>query len=123
MPMGTSDALMGLGMPAQLANVIGANPLIQNGAANATQTGATVIRSRNLEVNPGATTNSFIFLSNAPVMEPYFIVNFSGQTANIYPAVGQTMNNSLNGGFILATAKAAIVWQYKKGYWASILTA
>jgi len=123
MPIATSDSLLGLGTPPQLAALMGANPLIQNGAANNSQTGATTIRSRNLEVNPGASTNSFIFPATIGVMEPYFIVNFSGQTANIFPAVGQTMNNTLNGGFALATAKAAIVWQYKKGFWASILTA
>lgn len=128
MPVATSDALMGLGTPPQLSALMGGNPSKLAGLVNATQTGAAVLLSKNTELNPGSTTNSFVPSANAGVMEPYFLVNSSGQTANVFVPLGHTLTGAsagtpgLNGSLSMVTMKSAIFWQYKPKFWTAILT-
>lgn len=127
MPEATSDAMTGLGVPAQVAALLGANPAKTTGAANNTQTGAAVLLSRNTELNPGSTTNSFIPPAGAGVMEPYFLTNTSATAANVFVPVGHTLNGTLNGSILSGTGmvqyRSAILWQYKPKFWTYILGA
>lgn len=117
--MPTADALTGFGMPAQQAAQLGGNPITINGLANATQTGAAVILTKNVELNPGSTTNSFIFPATSGIMEPHYFVNQAVTAANVYPPVGHTMNGTLNAAATCAQHASLIVWQYKPKFWAS----
>jgi len=117
--MSTSDALMGLGMAAQSAEQLGGNPVITVGAANASQTGAAVIISKNTELSPGSTTNSFIFPAGAGIFDVHFFHNEQATTANVYPPVGHSMNGVANQAATCAQHASLLVWQYKPKFWAS----
>lgn len=122
MPEATADALMGLGMPAQLSTLIGANPhaLTTTGTA---QTTAAVLKSRNSELVTAGSQTGAIPPSTAGVMEPYFLMTSAATTGVVYVPVGHTLLGTLNGSFNLAQNKAAIFWQYKKSNWAYIVLA
>ena len=126
MPMATTDALTGLGMPAQLANLIGGNPNLQAGTGT-TQTGATVIKSRNTELNPASSSTAFVFPSNVAVMEPYFLVNVQSTAGVVFVPSGHTIVSgagvATNGSVSISQGKAAIVWQYKVKNWAYLILA
>lgn len=127
MPMATADALTGLGMPAQLANMIGANPNNQTGTGT-TQTGATVIRSRNTELTAASSSTAFVFPTNVAVMEPYFLINSSGTatSALVYVPSGHTIISNgvgANGACTIAQNKSAVIWQFKPKNWAYLILA
>ena len=127
MPVATEDALTGLGMAPQLADLLGAQPNTQAGTGTS-QTGATILKNQSVEVTASGGNTNFILPSGSgfdygPNI-PYHLYNSSGTTAVINAPVGQTLNGTLNGTLSLTTSnRAAIIWQYKKGFWASILTA
>lgn len=117
----TASDMMGLGQPAALAQLTGSEPENVT-AAGVAQGSATAIKGT--MVNLTATgADGAILPSDAPIGKAYFVANFSGSTGLIYAPSGHYMNNSLNGSLSVATAKAAIFVQYKRGYWASVLTA
>ena len=128
MPISTSDALTGLGTPAQLAAVMGANPNVLT-TKGTTQGGAAVLLSRNTELSPAASQTGAIPPATAGVMEPYFLINTSASstTAKVYVPVGHTLstptNGGLNGSFSLPVSTSAIFWQYKPKFWAVNLSA
>lgn len=124
MPEATSDALMGLGMPAQLAALMGANPSVIT-AVGTTQTGgAPVVKSRNTEVITAGGAQAVVLPAGAGVMEPYFIANQANATAAlVFVPAGHTLNGSLNGDLSVAQFKGVILWQYKPKFWASLLSA
>ena len=125
MPMATADALTGVGVPAQLATLLGGNPNKQAGTGTA-QTGATVIRSRNTELNPQASATAFVFPSTAGVMEPYFLVNPQSTSALIFVPSGHTLSTvssgGSNGNVTLAQNTSVVMWQYKPKFWAANLS-
>lgn len=118
--MSTSDELMGHGMPAQLANALGANPSIVNGTGTA-QVGAGKVLTRNAELNTSGGQTAVV-LQNV-IMMPYYIVNPDATTGLVFPPVGHTMAGTLNGSLSVAQNKAAIVWQYKPTFWSYVLLA
>lgn len=122
MPIATSDALMGVGIPAQAAAMMGANPhvLTTTGTAQGT---AAVLKSKNTELLTAGSQTGAIPPSSAPVMEEYNIVNPTATTGVVYVPSGHTLLGTLNGSFNLAQNKAAIMWQYKKSFWAYIVLA
>lgn len=122
MPVADSDNLMGLGLPAQLANVIGARPNALT-AAGTSQGAAAVMKSRNTELVTGASATGAIPISTAPLMEPYFITNQAATTAKVYVPSGHYLNSVQNASVDVAQYKSIIFWQYKKNYWTYILTA
>ena len=128
MPMATSDALTGLGMPAQLASMLGANPNVATGVGT-TQSGATVIKSRNTEVSVASSSTAFVFPSSVGVMEPYFMVNNSATATsalvfvpNTHTIVGPS-GATANGSVVIAQFKASIIWQYKPKNWCYLVLA
>lgn len=122
MPIATADALTGIGFPGQQANLMGANPhaLTTTGTAQGT---AAILKSRNTELVTAASQTGAIPPSNAPVMEPYFIVNPTATAGVIYVPSGHSLNGSLNGSVSLAQNKQIIFYQYKRNNWTYNLTA
>lgn len=122
MPQGTSDALMGFGMAAQLAATMGGNPSVLTTAGTAQGTAA-VIKTKNVELLTAASQTGAIPPSVFPVMEEIMLVNPTATTGVVYVPSGHTLLGSLNGSFNLAQNKAAIMWQYKPKFWAYIVLA
>lgn len=119
--MPTADALMGLGMPAQLSEVLGGNPAIVNGVGTAQATAGKIL-TKNSELNTSSGQTA-VRLPNTGVMEPYFVVNPDAESGLVFPPVGHYLNGALNTSQTVAQDKNAIYWQYKVGYWASVILA
>ncbi len=122
MPVATEDSLTGLGVPAQLAAVLGAQPKVVAGAGT-TQGTATTLVSRGAEVTAAASQTGVIPPSDAPIMTPYALTNSSSTTAVVYVPSGHYLNSSQNASVNLAQNKGLYLWQYKSKYWTYILTA
>jgi hypothetical protein len=114
----TTDALLGHGMPAQLAEHIGANYSLVNGKGT-TQVGAATILTKNAELNPSGGNTAFILPGVGNVNEKYGVVNEQATTAVVFVPVGHYLNGTQNGSLNVAQNGAAIIWQYKPNYWAS----
>lgn len=117
MPVATSDALTGLGMPPQLAALIGGNPSALTTAGTTSGTAVT-IKSKNTELVTAGSQTGAIFPSTVGVAEPYFITNAAATTGVVYVPTGHTFNlsgapTSVN----IAQFKSAIIWQYKPKLW------
>lgn len=122
MPIATADALMGLGMPAQLSSLMGANPSALT-TTGTTQGTAATLKSKNTELVTAGSQTGAIPPSSAPIMEPYFITSQAATTGIVYVPVGHTLNGTLNGSVSVAQTKSVILWQYKRNNWTYILTA
>ena len=122
MPVATEDALTGLGVPAQLATLMGAQPKVVVGTGTSQTTAATLV-SRGAEVTAAASQTGVIPTTDAPIMTPYALTNSSSTTAVVYVPVGHYLNSSQNASVNLAQNKALYLWQYKAKYWTYILTA
>ena len=118
------DDLCGMGMPGELASLLGndANPLTGTGTTQGT---AATILTTNIELIPTTNQTGGILQSNAKVGTPYWVFNAAATavTAKVYAPSGHNMNSSLNGSVSIAQNQGCFVWQYKKGSWASVLTA
>lgn len=123
MPVASGDDLIGFGFSAEQASLIGAVPSKLSGAAATAQTGAAVLISRNTELAPAAvTTNSFVFPSNAKIMNPYFLINSSATVPGfVFVPSGHTLVSggaiTANGSFSVAVETSVIMWQYKSKFW------
>ncbi len=119
--MPTATDLMGLGMPGELAGILGNQPQAL------TATGTTIADASAITahlVTMTATGADGIKLPiTAKVGTPYYILNSSASTGLVYCPTGHTMNTTSNGYVSVATHVAAICIQMSKGVWASILTA
>lgn len=120
--MASSTALCGLGVPAQLADVIGFEPTKLTCVGTA-QVGAGKILSQNVELTTAGGATAAILPSDRPV-GTLFVVNCPTATSGlVFPPVGDTLNGTLNASLTIAQNKAAFLFQYKKGFWVSILSA
>ncbi len=120
--MASSSALVGLGVPPQLADVLGFEPSTVTGTGT-TQGGAALIKSQNAEMVTAAGQTAAILPADRPVGVP-FIVNCPTATSGVvFVPVGAYLNGTQNGSLTIAQNKAAMFFQYKQGYWVSILTA
>lgn len=123
MPIATADALTGLGTPAQLAAVMGANPSALT-CVGTTQSGAPIVRSRNTEFVTAGGATAAVLPVGAGIMEPYFVTNqATNNTALLFVPSGHTLNATANGSVAIAQAKSAIVWQYKFKNWCYVVLA
>lgn len=120
--MASANELMGLGTPPQLAALTGANPQTVTCAGTAQGT-ATAILSKCAELSAASSQTGAILPSDGPLYQPFFVFTSSSTSAVVYAPSGHTLNGSSNGSLTVAQNKAATFWQYKKGFWASILTA
>ena len=114
--------LMGAGLPAQLSAVLGNDPNPVT-CAGTTQGAATTVLTHNSELVTGASATGAILQSSALVGTPWYFYNSTATTAKVYAPSGHYMNGVLNSSVSIATTLGCFVWQYKKGYWASVLTA
>lgn len=124
--MPDSVALMGLGMAAQQAALIGAAPNARGAGAGTAQVGAKTVLSKNTEVTPTAGQTAYI-LPAGSIFENYQFFNSAATavSALIYSPVGSTMNGSASTStpVTIPQNKCAIIWQYKPGFWTSIIAA
>lgn len=123
MPVASSDALMGLGMPPQLSALMGGNPSALTTAGTSSTTAAT-IKSKNTELVTAGSQTGGIIPATAGVMEPYFITNAAATTGVIYVPSGHTFNVSGTPQSVsLAQYKSIILWQYKPKNWCYVILA
>lgn len=123
MPVASADALMGLGLPAQLAQLLGGNPS-QLTTAGTTQGTAVIIKSTNTELLTAASqTGALLPISpdNANVMIPYMVANPTATTGVLYAPTGHTINGAAS--VNVAQNKHVMAWQYKPTKWAAITSA
>lgn len=130
MPVATADALTGLGVPAQLAAILGGNPS-QLTCVGTTQAGAAVVKSTNTELLTAGGATACVIPALAEVMVPYVFTNPTSTAGLIFVPLGHTiitntastLNGSVGGAGGLLQNKSAVLWQYKPKFWACILTA
>lgn len=121
--MATSVALMGLGMPAQQAEVLGMDPtnLTTTGTTQAT---AAKVLSKNVKLTTAGSQTGAVIPSGAGVGDVYFFFNSTATTGIVYAPVGDTLNGAASTtGQNVAQNKMAIMYQYAKGAWASLVAA
>lgn len=119
-----TTVLMGLGLPGEVADLIGADYSLTVGSGTA-QVGAKVILGDNAELNVSAGQTAVLLPANQQVAEAIFAVNTSGTatTALIFVPPGHKLNGTTNASFSLAQFKSAVLWQYKFQNWTALLTA
>jgi hypothetical protein len=115
---------MGLGMSAQLSSMLGEQPsqLTCTGTSQATAAG---VKSRGPELNAQSSQTGALLVS-VGLFVPYYVANgtASATSAIVYTPVGSTLNGAASTtGLTIAQNKAAILWEYRKNFWASVLTA
>lgn len=120
--MPTGPDLVGLGVPGELAAVLGNTDSTVTCAGTAQAT-ATSIKTHNAALSAASSQTGAILPSAAKIGTPYYFVCTSSTAAVVYVPVGQLLNGTTNGSFTLAQNKAGILWQYKLNNWTSILTA
>jgi len=129
--MPDSRALMGVGLPALPAELLGSVPQVL-AATGTTQAGALALTTKNVSIN-AQTSQTGVYLPTAtasPIASrelyaPYYL-NYSTLSAAspiIYVGVGGYMNGVLNGSITLASGQAAVAWQQASGVYYSVKTA
>lgn len=121
--MALQTGLMGLGMPAELATLLGNNTATLAGVGTA-QTGATAISASMANLTTSSGQTAFIFRSTASITRLYFLCNTTATTALLYPAVGGTIQGSAqDASFSIAQNKACLVWHFSSLLWIPLLSA
>jgi hypothetical protein len=121
--MTSSVALMGLGMPAQLAALVGMDP------TNLTTTGTTQgtaakVLSKNVKLTTAASQTGAVIPSGYSVGQVFYFFNSTATTGIVYAPVGDTLNGAASTtGQNVAQNKMCIMYQYAKGAWASLVAA
>jgi hypothetical protein len=122
MPASSDDNLVGFGMNPIQASMLGANPVAVAGVGTS-QTGAATLKGKSCELTTSGGQTAFIIPAVRGMQEPQHVFTSSATTALVFVPVGHTLNGTLNGSLSVAQNKAAILWQYNKGFWASLLAA
>lgn len=121
--MALQSDLMGVGMPAALATLLGNTPGTLAGAGTS-QTGATQITSSMAQLTTSSGQTAFVFRSTATITRLFFLYNSSSTTALIYPQSGGTIVGlSQDAAFSLAQNKCVIFWHWNSTTWVANLTA
>src|SRR5712671_463749 len=111
MPVASADALAGLGLPVQLAQLLGGNPH-QLTCTGTTQGTAATIRSSNTELVTAASQSGAILPAspdNTNVMVPYNIFNGTATTAVLYVPTGHTINGVLNSTLSIPSTNKSVI--------------
>ena len=121
---GSTLTLMGLGLSGELASIIGADYQLVVGTGTA-QVGGKAIIGDNVELNVSVGQTAVVLPFVQAIAEPVFAANSSATatSALVFVPVGHTLNGTLNASLAVPQNKAAIFWQYKSKFWASILSA
>src|SRR6185369_8863832 len=105
--MPASQDLMGLGMNAILAQLVGQDPQAVT-AAGTTQATARAASGDVIEMT--ATGSDGIILPTGPICQPFFVINSSASTGLVYTPVGSTLNGlASTTGLSLTTKSRAIL--------------
>lgn len=121
--MALQTNLVGLGMPAELATLLGNNTSTVAGVGTS-QAGAANLTSSMANLTTGSGQTAFIFRSTASITRLYFLCNTSATTALLYPAVGGTIQGSAqDASFSVAQNKAVLVWHFSSLLWIPLLSA
>ena len=129
--MANSLALVGLGMPPQLAEQLGGVPATIAGTGT-TQAAAAAITTKSAILNAQSSQTAFYLptataatIANRTLFSPY-LLNYgtvSAASPIVFVGVGGYMNGTLNGSITLAAGQAAIAWQVSSGVYYSVKTA
>lgn len=120
--MATQQDLMGSGLPAALATLLGNVPTLVTGIGTSQATGAT-LRSMTSCVTSGGAT-AYTISANASTSRLFFVFNGSSTTALIYPPVGGAIGGgSTDAAFSLVQGKSVIIWKFSSTVFPAILTA
>lgn len=115
--------LMGTGVPAATATLLGNIPSTIAGVGT-TQSGAAQITSSMAALTTASSQTAFVFRSTATITRLFFIYNSSATTALIYPQSGGTIVGlSQDAAFSLAQNKSALFWHFSSLVWVPLLTA
>jgi len=121
--MATADALCGVGFSAQAAERLGQNYSALT-CAGTTQAAAAKVLTKNVELTAAGGATGAVIPTTAEIMDVYYFFNSSATTAVVYAPTSTTLNGAASTtGLSVAQNKAAFFFQYKKGAWASVLTA
>lgn len=112
--MALKSELMAGGMPAALANRIGADAVAHLTPGADAQGTTTVVATTTILDTASAGS---VTLPNATPRGIWAIMNNSGNTQKIYPAVGETINAiAANSAFSLTSAKSCILYPAGTGW-------
>lgn len=122
--MALATNLMGLGMSAGLARLVGNEPSAKTGATTALATGTAITTNFTVTTTSGGST-AFVLPSVAAGTGPLVITNPSATTALIFP---NTSSETINGGSAgasvnLAQNKTSLFYKTSSTAWVSVLTA
>lgn len=120
--MPQASDLTGLGVPPQVASALG-NQATAVTCAGTAQTTATAILSHLAELTAASSQTGAILPATALVGTPYYVFSAASTSAVVYVPSGHYLNGSQNAGLTVAQNKGAVLIQYKKNYWTSVLTA
>lgn len=121
--MALATGLIGLGMPVELAQLLGNTPATLAGVGTS-QAGATSLTSSMAQLTTSSGQTAFVFRSTASITRLYFLFNTTATTALIYPAVGGTIQGaSQDAAFSIAQNKGAIFWHFSSLVWVPVLSA
>lgn len=119
--MPTETALAGIGVPGELASMLGQEQATIAGVGTV-QTGAAILKYQGAELTTSSGQTAFILTEQGLMTETY-VVNSSSTAALVYPPSGHYMNGTQNGSFSVAQWKPCTFIEYKKSYWAAQLSA
>ena len=121
--MPISDNLMGMGLPGSLAATLGNDPKTVAGAGT-TQATATAVYTHNTEITTGSGATGVRIPTNRSIGSLWYFFNSTATSAIVYAPTGDNLNGAASTtGLTVALNKGALLWQYKKNNWASVLTA
>jgi len=119
--MASTATLMAAGLPAAAATQLDTGPIVAVTPAGASQGTAAALPSGGNILGTAAAAG--VILPNAGGQGIVSVYNNSGNTQNIYPAVGDTINAlTANTAITLATAKSMVFFPGDRG-WISLLSA
>ena len=129
--MADATALVGLGVPAQLAVRLGGVPATIAGTGT-TQAAAAALTTTTAILNAQSSQTAFYLptataavIRNTELFSPFYLNygTISAASPIIFVGVGGYMNGTLNGSITLSSGQAAIAWQVSSGVYYSVKTA
>ena len=102
--MAIANDLMGVGMPAAQASLVGVNPAAVTAAGTA-QTTATVLKANQtfVTLTTASSQDSVRLPTDAPLGTMYILMNNSSTTANVFPPSGAKINNAADDAAVTIT--------------------
>lgn len=118
--MATPSDLMGVGMPAPLASLVGAQATAVTCAGTTSGT-ATAIKTKLAQLTAASSQTGAILPSTALVNDEFWVNTVSSTSAVVYPPSGATINGASS--LTVAQNKTAVFKKYSATIWFAVLTA